>query len=320
MKPETSPSFFSVARVDGDMTSKFGDVRDIERVQAMMSGASPEIVFHLAAQPLVRDSYADPVGTYATNVMGTVHFLEAARKTPSVRVAVVITSDKCYDNREWDRGYREDDPMGGSDPYSSSKGCAELAAAAYRKSFFADDRVSVATGRAGNVIGGGDWARDRLIPDLVRACVAGQPLHLRYPHAVRPWQHVLEPLHGYLLLARRLWEGGKKWAESWNFGPAEKDHWTVLDVVKKAAPFWGPEAAWTVDDANHPHEAHFLKLDCAKARSRLGWAPALDLNTALEWTMAWYRAQASGKTDMREFSLKQIQDYEQRLGACSSAV
>ncbi len=310
LAPERRPCLFEEARVGDRMTSVFGDVRDGAGLSAAMAAGRPEIVFHLAAQPLVRASYADPPGTYEVNVMGTVRFLEAARRVPTVRAAVVVTSDKCYDDRELRRGYREDDPLGGLDPYATSKSCAELVTAAYRRSFFAAAAgPAVATVRAGNVIGGGDWADDRLIPDLVRAFGAGRPLRLRYPAAVRPWQFVLEPLRGYLMLAERLWHG-RECSGAWNFGPFREDAATVMEVVGQASVLWGGSPQWTIDAAAHPHEASLLTLDCTGARERLGWQPLLSLQTALQWTIRWYRVHHEGKTDMRALTQTQIEQYE----------
>jgi CDP-glucose 4,6-dehydratase len=272
------------------------------------------VVFHLAAQSLVRYSYANPVETYAANVMGTVHLLEAVRHAGGVRVVVNITSDKCYENREWVWGYRENDPMGGYDPYSSSKGCAELVASAYRNSYFnpqdyAKHGVALASVRAGNVIGGGDWAGDRLIPDMLRAIEAGQPVVIRSPHAIRPWQHVLEPLKGYLLLAEKMWENGPGFSEGWNFGPNDDDAKPVEWIVNKMTSQWGEGATWKMDDREHPHEAHYLKLDCSKAKSRLNWRPRWNIEQVLEQIIAWHRAYLAGE-NMRKITLKQIQDYE----------
>ncbi len=269
----------------------------------------------MAAQPLVRHSYTHPVDTFATNVMGTVHVLEAVRRSGGVRAVVNVTSDKCYDNPETGQAFREADPLGGFDPYSGSKACAELVSAAYRSSFFAPGRhpdhgVALATARAGNVIGGGDWARDRLVPDIVAAFAAGRPVILRSPGAVRPWQHVLEPLAGYLALGERLWAGGPAYAEAWNFGPADEDARPVSWIVERMAAHWGPGARWEQDAGRHPHEAGWLHLDCAKARARLGWAPRLGLEQALAWTVDWYKAHAAG-ADARAATLRQILAYQE---------
>lgn len=313
LDPPTTPSLFAVARVADGMRSIIGDVRDAGALAAALREAAPEIVIHMAAQPLVRYSYQAPVETYATNVMGTVHLLEAVRQTPSVRAVVNVTSDKCYDNREWVWGYRENEPMGGYDPYSNSKGCAELVTAAYRNSYFhpaqhAQHGVALASARAGNVIGGGDWAEDRLIPDILRAIAAGQPVAIRSPHAIRPWQHVLEPLSGYLLLAQRLVEDGPAHAEAWNFGPAEDDAKPVQWIVDTLTQSWGEGARWRLDDNPQPHEAHYLKLDCAKARARLGWRPRWPLTRALQSIVDWHRAHAH-QADMRALCLRQIAAY-----------
>ena len=318
LPPAHEDGIYIAARVGSGLHTTAGDIRDAGMLKEAMAAAAPEIVFHLAAQPLVRASYANPTETYDVNVMGTVNFLEAVRATPSVRVAVIITSDKCYDNREWPWGYRESDPMGGGDPYSSSKGCVELVTAAYRRSFFTDGRVAVATARAGNVIGGGDWADDRLVPDMARAWSLRKPLHVRFPGAIRPWQHVLEPLHGYMMLAERLWGGGQEFSEGWNFGPRDGDAWPVGNLVARAAAVWGEGAVWKTDKKDHPHEARFLKLDCSKARTELGWAPLLDLETTLAWTAAWYLAQHGAATDMGEFTQQQVEQYEGLLATQST--
>jgi CDP-glucose 4,6-dehydratase len=312
----TTPSLFDVARVEEGISSIIADVRDRATLKQVIDEHAPNIVLHMAAQSLVRYSYANPLETYATNVMGTANVLDAARESGRVKAIVVVTSDKCYDNREWVWGYRENDPVGGYDPYSSSKGCAELVTSAFRASFFNPAQhekhgVGIASARAGNVIGGGDWAQDRLIPDFVRAAARGEPLVVRNPAAIRPWQHVLEPLHGYLLLAQRLWDNGS-YSEAWNFGPDEESAQSVETVVSTLVRLWGGEAQWRRDAvATHPHEATYLKLDCSKARAKLGWRPRLDLDTALDWTAAWYKAY-SGKRDMREFTIRQVEAYVER--------
>jgi len=313
LAPPTDPSLFEVAELATGMQSTLGDVRDLAALTQAMQVARPEVVIHMAAQSLVRPSYADPVGTYATNLMGTVHVLEAVRLTPSVRAAIIVTSDKCYENREWVWGYRENEAMGGYDPYGSSKGCAELATAAYRSSFFnpaqhADHGVAVASVRAGNVIGGGDWAQDRLLPDCLRAFGAGGPVRIRSPHALRPWQHVLEPLCGYLLLAERLLQEGPSYGEGWNFGPHPNDVRPVSYVVAKMASLWGTGAVWEVETEAQPHEAQCLKLDCAKAHQRLNWRPRLEIDAALRLVVEWHRAHQGG-ADMREVTLRQISAY-----------
>lgn len=301
-------SLFRAARLSDDMASITGDVRDRDAVEAATRRARPEVVLHLAAQPLVRQSYAEPVETYATNIMGTVHVLQAARSAPDLRVALVVTSDKCYDNHDGDGGYREEAPMGGADPYASSKGAAELVTAAYRNSYFADPGgPRVASARAGNVIGGGDWAVDRLVPDAVRAFAAARALHVRNPQAVRPWQHVLNCLDGYLLLAERLHDDPAL-AGGWNFGPPDTDARSVEWIVERLCHAWGDGAAWEADPGPHPPEAHTLRLDSSKARAQLGWAPRWDLPEALERVVAWHRAERDG-ADARELTLAQLADY-----------
>lgn len=312
LNPPSTPSLFDLAEVAEGMTSIKGDVRDLNRLQKVFDEFRPEVVFHLAAQSLVRPSYENPVETYSTNVMGTVHLLEAVRRCPDVKAVVVVTSDKCYENREWLWPYRENEAMGGFDPYSNSKGCAELVTSAYRRSFFAEG-PAIASARAGNVIGGGDWGRDRLIPDLVRGMVDEDAIHIRSPQAVRPWQHVLEALSGYLVLAERLIEDGNAYAEGWNFGPDDRDARPVGWIVEKLAAHWRrameEEVQWTVDKGPHPHEAHLLKLDSSKAHHRLAWKPRLSLDTCLEWIVEWTRAYRLGG-DLRALCEQQIQRYE----------
>ena len=309
LAPSTSPSLWQYAEGYRELNSTIADVRDLAALSNSVKAFRPEIVFHLAAQALVRASYEDPVGTYSANVMGTVHMLEAVRRMPGVRAVVVVTSDKCYENREWVWGYRENEPMGGRDPYSNSKGCAELVTAAYRASYFSGaGSAAVATARAGNVIGGGDWAADRIVPDIFRSAMAGVPVRVRNPNATRPWQHVLEPLSGYLLLAEHLCNSPAEHAEGWNFGPADEDAMPVEHIVSTVTRLWGPDTRWVADPGPHPHEAHFLKLDSSKARSRLGWRPRLGLAMALEWTVEWYKTQAQGG-DARALTLTQIERY-----------
>jgi CDP-glucose 4,6-dehydratase len=312
LPPSTVPSFHEL--VQAGPAPEGQDIRDAAALRAAVTACQPDVIFHLAAQALVRRSYDDPVETYATNVMGTVHLLEAARACKSVRAIVVVTSDKCYENREWPWGYRESDPMGGFDPYSNSKGCAELVAAAYRSSFFHPQKhgshgVSLATVRAGNVIGGGDWAVDRLVPDLLRAFASGKPADIRNPNAVRPWQHVLEPVHGYMMLAERLAVEGPRWAEAWNFGPNDADARPVSWIADKLSAQWGGGASWSTDSGEHPHEANWLKLDCSKAHQQLGWVPRWGLTNALAAIVEWQQAWARGE-NMRAVSLKQIDSYE----------
>ena len=304
----TEPSLFEVARVGEGMDHCIADIRDFATIRALFNDFQPEIVFHLAAQPLVRQSYRQPIETYATNVMGTVHVLEAARAAGSVRAIVNVTTDKCYENREWPWGYRENEPMGGHDPYSSSKACAELVSSAYRRSFLEARSIALATARAGNVIGGGDWAEDRLVPDILRALKNGEPVQIRNPHAIRPWQHVLEPLSGYLQLAERLHERGQADAEAWNFGPRNEDARSVQWVVERLCAAWGEDAAWTLQAGDHPHEAGFLKLDISKAHQRLQWTPRWTLDTALARTAEWHRAWMD-RQDMRAVCLRQISTY-----------
>ncbi len=315
LAPPTTPSLFELGAVGKGMHSIIADVRDAAALAKAMREARPEIVIHMAAQPLVRYSYANPVETYAVNVMGTVHLLEAVRQTGTVRALVNVTSDKCYENKEWLWGYREMEPMGGHDPYSNSKACAELVTAAYRSSYFnpakySEHGVAIASARAGNVIGGGDWAEDRLIPDILRAIEARQPVFIRSPHAIRPWQHVLEPLSGYLTLAEKLCTEGPAYAEGWNFGPPDTDARPVQWIVEQLTAQWGEGASWQLDANAHPHEAHYLKLDCSKARARLGWYPCWDLPTALAGIVRWHKQMLLGD-NMRSVSLEQIADYHQ---------
>ena len=312
LPPPTTPSLFELARVGADIRSLVGDVRDLPALREALRAAQPEVVLHLAAQSLVRPSYQDPVETYSTNVMGTVHLLEAARGAPSVRATVVVTSDKCYENREWHWGYRENEPMGGHDPYSNSKGCAELVTAAYRASFFpAEGNRGVATARAGNVIGGGDWARDRLVPDLLQAFLDGRSPLIRNPSAIRPWQHVLEPLAGYLRLAECLHAEPTRHATAWNFGPPEDHARDVAWLADGLVARWPGSAAWTRDAAPQPHEARFLKLDSSRARAELGWQPKLSLPATLDWIVEWYADFRRG-ADLQATTLGQIDRYQSR--------
>lgn len=308
LAPPTNPSLFEIAGVGSGMTSIIGDIRDLTRLREVFAEYRPEIVIHMAAQPLVRYSYAEPVETYSTNVMGTVNLLEAARNTASVRAVVNVTTDKCYENREWLWGCRENEAMGGFDPYSSSKGCAELVTAAYRRSFFEPAGIALASARAGNVIGGGDWAEDRLIPDFLRAIDAGVTLKIRSPQSTRPWQHVLEPLSGYLRLAEYLFIQGETFAEGWNFGPNDEDARPVRWIVERLAQMH-PGVNWECDEAPQPHEAHYLKLDSSKAKSRLGWQARWRLPTALQKTLEWHQAWRNGE-DMQAVTLSQIAQYQ----------
>lgn len=309
LPPGTPVNLFEVGSVAQGMHSRFGDIRDLDALTQAMAQARPDVVLHLAAQALVPLSYEQPLDTFSTNVMGTANVLEAVRRTPGVRAVVAISSDKCYENQEWVWGYRETDPMGGYDPYSASKGCTELVVASYRRSFLNAAGVPLASARAGNVIGGGDWTPTRLVPDVLAAFSAQQAVTLRQPGAIRPWQHVLEPLSGYLALAQRLHEQGMAWAEGWNFGPHESDARTVGWVVQELARRWGPDARWQTETQAQPHEAHTLKLDCSKAHSRLGWQPRWRADTALQYTLDWHRAWQAG-ADMRQQTLDQITEFE----------
>lgn len=314
LEPPTNPSLFELARIVELVDSHTGDIRDAATLSRHLAEHQPEIVLHLAAQPLVRDSYRLPVETYATNVMGTVNLLEAVRACDSVKAVVNVTTDKCYENKEWYWGYREHEPLGGFDPYSSSKACAELVTAAYRQSYFssaaAKRPVAVATARAGNVIGGGDWATDRLVPDILRAILADKPVQIRNPHAIRPWQHVLEPLSGYLLLAQRLYKAGATYAGAWNFGPNDSDARPVRWIVEQLCSQWHAGARYEIDSGDHPHEAHHLKLDISKARIELGWRPRWSLDQALTSIVHWTEQYAAGN-DLRALCLQQITAYEE---------
>lgn len=317
LEPTTRPALFDQLGLAQRMNHRFGNVCDFESLQSFMRQADPQIVLHLAAQPLVRYSYEAPIETYAVNVLGTAHVLEACRTLPHLRAVVVITTDKCYENREWHWGYRENEALGGHDPYSSSKACAELVTDSYRRSFFQSDKTSgkvrVATARAGNVIGGGDWAADRLIPDAIRAFEAGRRVAIRYPESIRPWQHVLEPLRGYLMLAEALCSHeGACFAEAWNFGPEDRDAKPVRWVIDRLSALWSGRATWRHDGRSHPHEAGYLKLDCTKAHAQLGWWPVLTLDDALQLTSEWYQIHARGG-DLQAATSKQIHDYMETL-------
>ncbi len=314
LDPCTEPNLFTAASVAAVLDDDRGDIRDYPKLEASMADFAPEVVFHLAAQPLVRRSYADPLGTYETNVMGTANVLEAVRNTPTVRAVVCVTTDKCYRNLETGQPYRETDPLGGHDPYSSSKACAEIVCAAYRDSYFPANRlpehhIVLATARAGNVIGGGDWSEDRLIPDLIRGFQARRPVLVRRPNAIRPWQHVLEPLNGYIMLAEQALAECELAASSFNFGPDDDDAWPVERIATKLAGMWSEGASWTTDSTPGVHEAQYLKLDSTKARTQLGWQPRLNIETALEWTMNWYRNWQQG-ADMAQESQIQIARFE----------
>ena len=314
LEPPTTPSLFGIAKVGETMESIIADVRDLDNLKAVVARVHPDIVIHMAAQSLVQKSYQLPVETYATNVMGTVNLLEAVRSLDAPCAVVCVTSDKCYENRECVQGYRENDPMGGYDPYSSSKGCAELVAAAYRSSFFTaaggeKRKVTLATARAGNVIGGGDWSENRLIPDLMKAFMKGEKPVIRNPQAIRPWQHVLDPLMGYLLLAEKLATDAAAVSEAWNFGPDNVDVRPVKWIADTLSRRWGKRASWELDKNTHPHEAACLKLDCAKARARLGWSPVWNLDVALNKTLSWWIAYTESK-NMRQICTEQILAYE----------
>jgi CDP-glucose 4,6-dehydratase len=290
LDPKTTPNLFEKANVAQNMDSEIGDITDLNHITESMTGFNPEVLIHMAAQPLVRLSYQEPVLTYATNVMGTVNVLEAARKCTNLKAIVSVTTDKCYENKEWAWGYRENEPMGGHDPYSSSKGCAELVTAAYRKSFFNENRTTfLASARAGNVIGGGDWSEDRLIPDILRAFENNEPVIVRNPLSTRPWQHVLEPLSGYLVLAQHLFEDGNSFAEGWNFGPKDEDCKPVSWILDKMVENWENGAKWEVDKNNNPHEAGYLKLDCSKAALQLNWYPKWNLEDTLKSIIKWHQ-------------------------------
>jgi len=309
LAPPTQPALFEVAKVGDNMQTEIGDIRNLQQLSQSIRAFNPDVLLHLAAQPLVRLSYKEPVDTYSTNVMGTVNVLEAARYAPQLKSVVIITTDKCYENREWEWGYRENEPMGGHDPYSNSKGCAELVVSAYRRSFFyTNDTTAVASARAGNVIGGGDWADDRLIPDILRAFEQQQPVIIRNPLSTRPWQHVLEPLSGYLVLAERLYNEGNAFAEGWNFGPKDDDCQPVQWILEKMVQFWGEGARYEWDKSEQPHEANFLKLDCSKAATRLKWHPQWRLADTLEKIVHWHRSWLQG-ADMQTHCLYEIEGY-----------
>lgn len=317
LDPPISPSLFELTNSERNISSTLGDIGDLDALNRCLSDAQPEIVFHLAAQSLVKASYGDPVETFRVNVMGTVNLLEAVRQTDSVKAAIIVTSDKCYENQEWLWGYREEDALGGFDPYANSKACAELVTDSFRNAFFTHSdspahTAAIASVRAGNVIGGGDWAADRLVPDMIRAFTQAQPVIIRNPRAIRPWQHVLEPLAGYLTLAEKLYINGAVFASGWNFGSPAEDAQPVSWVVERLKSFWGEGASSRLDDTGHPHEANYLKLDCTKARELLHWQPQLNTESALSWTVEWYKAWHLGK-DMREVTHHQIACYQELI-------
>jgi CDP-glucose 4,6-dehydratase len=313
LDPPTEPSLFKLCRIGEVVSSVIADVRDCKKLSAAMEAAQPEIVIHMAAQPLVRESYNIPAETFDINVMGTVNLFEAVKKCKSVKAVINVTTDKCYENKEWIWGYRECEPLGGYDPYSSSKTCSELVTVAYRNSFFHQDKyathgVGLATARAGNVIGGGDWAADRLVPDSVRALLQGERVIIRNPRSIRPWQHVLEPLYGYLLLARLLSDEGWRYAQAWNLGPDDSGVKTVEWLVKELCSRWGRGASYVIDTGEHPHEAACLKLDCSKARQDLSWRPQWTLEKAVDSIVEWTHAYEKG-SDVRDVCVKQIREY-----------
>jgi CDP-glucose 4,6-dehydratase len=310
LAPPSGPSLFETAGVGRHLRSRLGNINDLPALQAFAAEAEPEIIFHLAAQALVLPSYQAPLDTLTTNVLGTAHVLELARQLPGLKAVVVVTSDKVYENREWSWGYREIDHLGGHDPYSASKACAELVTAAYRRSFLAAAGVAAGTARAGNVIGGGDWSAHRLVPDFIRAVLRGEPFIVRNPASVRPWQHVLEPLEGYLLLAQALASGEPGADQAWNFGPAVEASRPVADLATDLTRLWGGAAAWKHQGADQAHEAGRLGLDAAKARARLGWTPRLGYEEGLRWTVEWYKAFAR-QADMEAFTIAQVDAFRE---------
>ena len=310
LEPKIKLNLFDLALVENGMKSIIGDIRDLQKLKKTMIDFSPDMVIHMAAQPLVRTSYKDPEDTYSTNVMGTVNLFEAVRETSSVKAVVNVTTDKCYENKERTLGYSEDEPMGGNDPYSSSKGCSELITKAYRNSFFSDyDSANIASARAGNVIGGGDWAEDRLIPDIFKSFKEKKPILIRNPNAIRPWQHVLEPLSGYLLLLEKLYSQGENWAQGWNFGPKDEDVKQVNKIVAYLIEKCGHKENYIKDNSTQPHEAQLLKLDISKAKHQLNWDPKWDLFKALDSIIEWNNGFNNGE-DIRTLTLKQINEFE----------
>ena len=308
LEPYTKPNLFEVAKVSSGIESEFGDIRDYDKLKSSITSFSPDIILHLAAQPLVRDSYEDPLGTYETNVMGTANLLQACRELPSLKSIVIVTTDKCYENREWEWGYRENEAMGGYDPYSSSKGCAELVTSAFRRSFFQSTDVAIASARAGNVIGGGDWSKDRLIPDVLRSYNQGDQVIIRNPKATRPWQHVIEPLSGYLFLAEELYNKGQAFAEPFNFGPRDEDCQSVESILNTINVNWEDCPGWKLDDEANPHEARFLKLDISKAKDKLNWTPKWNLESTIRRIVDWNTA-FNRQENMREHCINEIKSY-----------
>jgi len=309
LEPETAPALFQEAGISDLIDSEIGDIRNFETLSKSLNPFNPDILIHMAAQPLVRLSYKEPVETYATNVMGTVHVMEASRTCSNLKAIVSVTTDKCYENKEWLWGYRENEAMGGHDPYSSSKGCAELVTSAYRSSFFhKEGDAAVASARSGNVIGGGDWSEDRLIPDILKAFEKSQPVIIRNPLSTRSWQHVLEPLSGYLILAEALYKDGNKFGEAWNFGPNDQDCRPVNWILDKMVKYWEGNSSWELDKNNNPHEAGFLKLDCSKAKARLNWEPKWDLDTTISLIVNWHQEWLAGK-NIQQQCLKEIEAF-----------
>lgn len=310
LSPNTEPALFNIANVSAIIDSEIGDIRNLELVKKSMATFGPDILIHLAAQPLVRLSYHEPIETYSTNVMGTANVLEAARYCDNLKAIVSVTTDKVYENKEWVWGYREEEPIGGYDPYSSSKGCAELITSAYRRSFFSEhSSAALASARAGNVIGGGDWALDRLIPDVLRSFAKREPVIIRNPLSTRPWQHVLEPLSGYLLLAESLYQNGHDFASAWNFGPEDSDCKSVAWILDKMVAKWKDGVAWKLDKDPQPHEARFLKLDCSKAKAELQWSPIWNIETVIDKIYDWQNHLVQG-ADMQDYCLKEIHSYQ----------
>jgi len=312
LEPPTQPNIFDVIQISGKMQSIIGDIRDFELLQLTLQKYQPEIIIHMAAQPLVNFSYREPLITYSTNITGTIHLLEAARLTDSVKVIVNITSDKCYQNQELDRGYHEEDSLGGYDPYSSSKACSELVTQAYSYSYLKNKGINVATARAGNVIGGGDWGQNRLVPDVVNACVKQQNISLRYPNALRPWQHVLEPLHGYLTLAKQLYESSPSYTQAWNFGPSEDQDKTVSWLTDALINYWGSGIKWIPNSSELKHETNLLRLNSTKAERFLGWKSQWNIETALAKTVEWYQSYFK-EENMQNISLEQIDEFQKTL-------
>lgn len=311
LKPYTHPNLYEVANISSIVESEFGDIRNYEQLKTSINSYSPDIILHLAAQPLVRDSYLNPLETYQTNVMGTANLLQASRNLPELKSIVIVTTDKCYENREWAWGYREHESMGGYDPYSSSKGCAELVTSAFRRSFFYSTEVAIASARAGNVIGGGDWSKDRLIPDLIRSYNAGKQVVIRNPKAIRPWQHVLEPLSGYLILAEELYNKGQAYAEPFNFGPRDEDCQSVESILKMINDNWKNCPGWKLDKESNPHEARYLKLDISKAKDKLNWTPQMNLESAINRIIDWNKA-FNRQENMQQHCISEIKSYSNK--------